>query len=95
MLEYIIAEDDDKKSNKKHKRINKNGNLTKKKVKQQEKIEVNTLNVNNDNSINTLEIEKEIQDFKSKIEIETVHAANIRKFKPKISKEWVQELANL
>ena len=40
-----------------------------------------------------MEIEKEIEDFKTKIRVETVHAMTVRKLKPVLSKEWVEELA--
>jgi hypothetical protein len=37
----------------------------------------------------TPEIDREVEEFKNKLKIETVHASCIRKIKPKLSMEWI------
>ncbi len=92
LYEYIIADDNNKQTKKQNKKnANKSnlGNSNKKKEKG------NMSNMNNTNSANSnssfaLEIDREVEEFRSKIRNDTVHANSIRKLKPKFTMEWIQ-----
>ena len=108
LYEYIIAEDpkNNKKQNKKAaNKTNVNANNPKKKSSNINTpgqlpnsncaAGINEKNINLNVNNNLIDMDKEIEEFKTKIKNETIHANDVRKVKPKISKEWIQHIQKL
>lgn len=97
MYEYIIADDNKNSKKQKTKNGNKNNNNNMNNSNNNNKKQQQSNNTKEKQPVQTSfeQIDKEIEEFKTKIISCSINANNINKVKPKISGEWLQYLSKV